>query len=342
MPSASIDDWAASRCGLDQMELEVRGNRATSNGSCRKGRRMMSRISHRSVVGPRENLEDAYLASTICASGAGDVAILSVCDGVGGEVYGELASSFAVAQIQVHVTTYLTATLGPNGTCQPVTDEVSRAISGALIAANDAIAICANQAPELSGMATTAVCAVAFSDALIVGWAGDSRCYRYSAGKLQRITNDHCTAVVSSAIDQSGPEETPDRSNERILTRYLGQGPKFTPDGLTTQIASRDIVLLCTDGLTDSLSDSDIRHWLDACRQGQINFEVLPQHLVNAAIRNGTADNTTVVCYEHGSTSACTPTWKHRTLIDGYVPSLARSLHAQSQKEKGYEHRIHK
>lgn len=294
----------------------------------------MSRISHSCAVGPRETFEDTMLASTLHAAGDVEASILVVCDGAGGESHEEVASALAIVQIQTVVTGHLTSVLGPGGTVEPDGRGVREAVGRALSAANDAIVDWAVEQPQLSGMATTAVCAVVLSDSLVVGWAGDSRCYRYHAGQFRQITRDHSEIAELLASGRIRQEEAPDHPAAHTITRFLGQGPSFQPQVCTTPIATDDIVVLCTDGLTDVLSSADIRTFIETYRCGSITFDDLPRGLVRAAVRNGTTDNTTVLCYEHGRAPSFVPTPTDRTVTDGYVLSIARSLHPQPQPRK--------
>lgn len=301
----------------------------------------MSRIAQHCSVGPRENLEDTMSASTFFGPGGTDITLLVVCDGVGGEAHGEVASAIAVAQIQATLTAHLAGALDPAGRGEVNVNGVVEAVTQALRAANDVITDNANQEPELSGMATTAVCAAVLPDSLIVGWAGDSRCYRYGAGTLQQITRDHSELAELLALGEIHPEQALGHPAAHTVTRFLGQGPLFRPETCSAPIANGDLVILCTDGLTDVLSAANISRWVESYRRGAVTFDELPRELIHAAVRDGTTDNTTVLCYEHGLAAPLVPSLNDRTVTDGYALAVARLLHPQPRKEIPYECNTH-
>lgn len=145
---------------------------------------------------------------------------------------------------------------------------------------------------SLSGMCTTMTAAVTHGTDLIVGHIGDSRAYLLHDGKLKQLTHDH---TVGARLVEDGthqPEDPLVFDLRSLLVQALGSNEEeCNPEVNDYLISDRDQLLLCTDGLTDMLTDSDIEHVLnsagsakEACRS-----------LLDLALKNGGRDNVTVV-----------------------------------------------
>jgi protein phosphatase len=253
-------------------------------------------ISCFSHPGPRENLEDAamsiHLQSTIPIKN--DKAILVLPDGAGGCKNGKVASRLAARTLLNSLIPHLNDSdeLGVEIPLTPA--EIITAIKSAFAEANDRIIRQATG--DYEGMATTAVCGLIADSTLYIGWVGDSRLYQFQNGHLYRRTHDH--SLVQEAMDRGelSPEDASCAPYAHIITKYLG-GPsdKGTPSIRICPVCLNDIILLCSDGLTDVIPDNKIAETIRDCVMGNLSFSQLPACLVEQALISGTLDNVTVL-----------------------------------------------
>ena len=255
-------------------------------------------VSFATNQGRRKRLEDAFGISKIVLPLLYDITatMLTICDGVGGNVGGDVASRAAVdsiaSSLAAHfVTSHRDAVLRP--------DSVSSFLTESLEQANRDVLHLASGQSGLQGMATAAVCAVIVNDRLHVSWVGDSRCYHYHNGNLEQITVDHSEvqALVDAGLIQS--QQAKSHPLSHTINRFLGQAGDFNPDARTCRLWPQDVILLCSDGLTDVLTDARIAHRIRTCQNAEFEFRGLSQRLVDEALAAGTSDNVTVLCCEN-------------------------------------------
>ena len=279
--------------------------------------------------GPRENIEDAVWAVTLTSQVPERVefSLLCAADGVGGHKHGEVASAIAVHMILAYLSSKLvslsSADLNP--------DAIVDALGASFKTTNTAILAAAAGDKRLSGMATTAVCAVIVNGVLYVAWVGDSRCYRFRDGKLVRVTRDH--SVVQELVDAGdlAPELANEHQLAHIISRHLGQAGTFEVETRIVPLIPGDVVLLCTDGLTDVVSDSTIAESIAEHLRAMSAFEDLPRQLVNRALKAGTQDNVTVLCLAYDPEQG--PCLDLRMTLSGsYGIELAKVLHHLSKE----------
>lgn len=287
----------------------------------------MSSVAVRSHIGLRENLEDAALAADFTAALFGRVGVLAVCDGVGGRQFGEVASALALAHIQGSMAAHCASARQARDGCEGQIEEIGRILSDSLVAANQLILQQAQATPELSGMATTVVCAVVLDETVIVAWAGDSRCYLLSESRLRRVTRDHSRVEELLDMGLLSVEEAASHPEAHTITRYLGQPDGFAPELRVCSIAEGDTVLLCTDGVTDVFAASDIERLMNSCLDGRGGYQRLPNVLIEEALAAGASDNLAVVCYQHEATGVIDENLG-RTSTGEYPVVAARTLHA--------------
>lgn len=207
---------------------------------------------------------------------------LSVCDGMGGENYGELASGIAVETIAAHA-----ANVYESG------EDFSFAISNCLDDANSRI--CAEINARGKRMGTTLAAIYAIQGKVICVNIGDTRVYHYSKGILEQISFDHThaqTIVDAGEVSMDNISRIPDAKR---LTRHLGVFPEeggLSPNiSVIDDVDDGDIILLCSDGLTDMLSDDEITAILST---GE-NAQGVASKLVRRALEVGGKDNITVM-----------------------------------------------
>jgi len=292
----------------------------------------VNHIAIHSDPGPRDTMEDAALAFSLPRGTPEFDAthVLLVFDGVGGQCFGEVASAEGVRHLASSLFAMLAArSVGLNSDSLGA-EHVVAAMCQALQMANQAICLRSSREPALKGMASTVVCGLVLGDTLVTGWAGDSKCYICTEAGLRQVTRDH--SRVQALIDR-GEIKCADAGSHpeaHVITRYLGQAAGFVPDIVVTALRPADLIVLCTDGLTDVVPDHNIAQAISECREGRIDLQHLASELVYQAIAAGTQDNTTVLCYRHGPDPL--NRILNRTCTAAYATAAARALHSTSKE----------
>jgi protein phosphatase len=139
-------------------------------------------------------------------------------------------------------------------------------------------------------MGTTVVASIIRQDAVYVAHAGDSRAYRVTETGITQLTRDH--SMVQAMVDrgQLTPSEAKDHPRKNIITRALGVDSRILIDFCEEPFEAKDVLLICTDGLTNMVEDEEILRLAREFPAGE-----LPEQLVSLANRNGGVDNVTVV-----------------------------------------------
>jgi PPM family protein phosphatase len=289
---------------------------------------MKVRIAMHADKGPRENLEDAMGAFTVVrhANEAIEVHGLAGFDGVGGEDYGEVAS--CIAQRVVEASLVAGIVLATVEQLPAKRDAAIReALKNALAQANEAILRQASENASLRGMSTTAVVALVVGDVLNVAWVGDSRCYLFRQGSIRPLTRDH--SEVQKLLDAGliDPKDAFLHPLAHTITRYLGSPSNAMPETTMCQLMAGDIVLVCTDGLTDVLGDQEIARLIARHQAGEFCFDDLPGCLIQHALDAGATDNVSVLCSQYQLDTALRPVLSGRTLTGAYPVAMAKALH---------------
>ena len=207
-----------------------------------------------------------------------------VADGMGGHAGGEVASRIAVSTIAG----LLKSALG-NG-------DAAGLIRAAIGQAGDAIRARAEAEPELHGMGTTLVLAICCGDSIQVAHLGDSRAYLIHDGAMEQLTEDHSLVAQMMKAGQLTAEEAPHFHLRNIVTKSLG-GPQVSePDLSVVEWAKGDHLLLCSDGLTNMVEESELRSLIS---EGGGDLERSCEEAVYMANRNGGRDNITLVLAYH-------------------------------------------
>lgn len=203
--------------------------------------------------------------------------LLAVADGMGGMVYGELASGLTIDSLR--------------RLDSPHHDDLLAALHRAAKEANERVAERISAEPRLEGMGTT-LTAVLF-DGTRFGFAhiGDSRGYLLREGSLQQFTVDH--TFVQSLVDDGrlSKEEARTHPHKNLITRAVQGQPETEPDLAFIELQPGDRVLLCSDGLTDPVDDQSIA---DTLRRHAAP-DAAASELVDLALQGGGPDNVTCV-----------------------------------------------
>jgi serine/threonine protein phosphatase PrpC len=209
-----------------------------------------------------------------------------VADGMGGAAAGETASRI-FAQTAEEIFT---------DNAPAAEQEIIESVQSIFRQANDRILAHVAKWPEHQGMGCTAELLAFTGAGFVIGHMGDSRTYRYRQGALKQLTKDH--SLVQDQIDQGliTAEQARTHSMRNVILRAVGVRPSPALDTLRGPVYTGDLFLLCSDGLTDMVSDEEIDQVL--ALEGDLGLKT--EHLVDMAKKAGGKDNITVVLAEIG------------------------------------------
>lgn len=216
-----------------------------------------------------------------------DVSLFLLADGLGGYNAGEIASTMAVSTLLAELTGALHEAQEAGQPFDP-----HRALIEGLADMNQAIFRAAQNSTAFEGMATTLVVAWLLGDRLWVAHTGDSRLYRMRAGELVQITRDHSFSQELLDAGMVTEEEVRLLPAKNLVTRALGAGADIEPEVHDYDVASGDVLLLCSDGLTEMVGPYEIAGLINACLP---DLPEVARRLVDMANEAGGRDNTSVV-----------------------------------------------
>jgi len=206
-----------------------------------------------------------------------------VADGMGGHNAGEVASAAAIASFCAHIKG------NTSGKTEP-----TMLLAEAAQFANEEVYKMSVEDETRNGMGTTLSACSFEAGKLVFAHIGDSRIYVYAGGVLTQITNDHTYAEELVRRGEITPEAAQDNPWQHMLTRALGTELDVAVDVGSVALQSGDMVLLCSDGLTNMVTDQVIAETLrDAALAG--NTKDVPETLIQLALQNGGADNISVI-----------------------------------------------
>jgi serine/threonine protein phosphatase PrpC len=231
---------------------------------------MVLRSSHATHPGARRSYnEDRFVDRP-------DLGLWAVADGAGGHQAGDVASGMIVAALEA---------IPPGLNAQAVLAEIRTRIDDVHARLLEESR---RRGPDVM-IASTAVVLCARGTHYACLWAGDSRAYRLAEGQLEQISHDH--SLVQELVDagQITPEAAEHHPNANIITRAVGatDGQALVLDKATDELRPGEKLLLCSDGLTKSLPESDIAALLGRADAAD--------RLIAAALANQARDNVTVV-----------------------------------------------
>lgn len=237
----------------------------------------------------RSENQDAYVVRSNEETGH---LICVVCDGMGGHNGGKIAGKLAS---DVFVDTCL------SNLRRGMSEQEIRSVAEfAVMAANSAVYERSREEGELRGMGTTLVSAIVWDGKAMLNNVGDSRAYliphtneeaaEESCGII-RITKDH--SLVEKLVDMGSITEEEARSHpdRNLITRALGPGAETVSDSYMVQLEQGDCLLLCTDGLIDTVTDQEMEHEIRSCADKNACLD----RLLEISKSRGAADNVTAV-----------------------------------------------
>ncbi len=230
----------------------------------------------------RDNNQDAYTVLEL----EGGAVLAVVCDGMGGAAEGALASSEAIKIIIEFIAERF----------QPDMSDISlkTLLISAVENANKHIYNISGSDESYEGMGTTVVASIIANSFVYIVHAGDSRAYKISEGDLTQLTRDH--SVVQNMLENGEitPEEAREHPSKHIITRALGVDEFIRTDFCQEPFEEDDILVLCSDGLTNYIRPEDILRLTSDC-----DYYKYADRLVNLANQNGGGDNITVVAVRY-------------------------------------------
>ena len=200
-----------------------------------------------------------------------------VCDGMGGHKAGEYASRYTVERIVASVS-------------RSRSEDPIRILKTAIHKANEILVIESQEDKEKRGMGTTVVAATILDNKMYVANVGDSRLYVIN-DTIEQITNDHSYVEEMIRIGKLKREEARAHEKKNVITRAVGAAEKVKVDFFEVDLKANDTVLLCSDGLTNMVSDEVIRQIVLSYKE----VDDISKELVSEANKNGGQDNITVV-----------------------------------------------
>jgi len=231
----------------------------------------------------RKHNQDVFQIST---SEVNDTVVLVVCDGMGGANAGNIASELAADTFMNHMDRHIDEYNSGHDLTY-----IAELMTEAVHVANDIVYQKSMSDEELNGMGTTLTAAVSTQDGVVVANVGDSRLYHVTFEKITQITRDH--SVVEDMIQRGEitRSEAHQHPSKNLITRVLGTSYDELPDIFYIDMKADDIIILCSDGLTNVVTDNEIQFELLRGTNVRESCEVL----VDMALGRGAPDNVTVV-----------------------------------------------
>lgn len=218
-----------------------------------------------------------------------NVAVLVVCDGIGGARAGAVASSVAADVFVKRIGFFLESSNDSS--------EISNEMIEAVRQANKAVYEKSAQNPEFSGMGTTITAVVSTNDGEVIANIGDSRAYLITGTSITQITRDHTVVEEMIARGSLTRAEAKLHPKKNLITRALGTSMNEVPDIYKLNMAAGEYILLCSDGLSDMITDSEFLQVL----QQNAGVQKSCEKFIKLALARGAPDNVTMVLYRKGN-----------------------------------------
>ncbi len=217
----------------------------------------------------RDHNEDSYAVEE-------ELDLYIVADGMGGHQAGEVASALAITTVVEHVRTHA------GGDRLSVLADAARMANAKVIEEGA-------RNRRRKGMGSTLVAMIRDGDDMGIAHVGDSRCYRFRDGKLERMTRDHSLIEELAGDDPIAHAALGGYSN--VITRAIGTAPDTEPDVRREKLREGDVFLLCSDGLSGVVKDPEIQKILS---RGNDLAERC-KDLIQAANEGGGPDNISTI-----------------------------------------------
>ncbi len=229
----------------------------------------------------RENNED-YISLPNENEG---IKLFILADGLGGVNAGEVASKTATKIVRDYIRSHFIE-------IERNKEELERIIKDSIIEANKKIIELGKSNPDYKGMGTTLIVVLIYRGRIHIGHVGDSRVYRLRQNIFRQITKDH--SYVQELVKQGtiSQEEAKTHPQKNILLKAIGGDEEIKPDVITKGFVKGDIILMCSDGLTNLVDDKYI---YEIIMQNMYDVNVACKKLIDKANRNGGLDNVSAI-----------------------------------------------
>lgn len=226
----------------------------------------------------RKENQDCFYTSELSVGNLPNLFI--VADGMGGHAGGKLASDTAM-------NSFIEAVSKSNS--EDVAD-----IFNSAVAFSNVKVIETSKDADMEGMGTTIVAATVIDNVLYAANVGDSRLYIVSPREIRQVTKDHSLVEEMVRLGELDPSKARTHEKKNVITRAIGVSDEVRPDIFKVELKEDDTILLCTDGLTNMVTDDMIRNIIITERDVIEKAE----KLIEEANNNGGKDNITVVLIE--------------------------------------------
>lgn len=206
-----------------------------------------------------------------------------VCDGMGGHKAGEYASRYTVERIIASVS-------------RSKAEDPIRILKAAIHKANEILVVESQEDKEKQGMGTTVVAATVIDNKMYVANVGDSRLYVIN-DTIEQITNDHSYVEEMIRIGKIKREDARKNEKKNLITRAVGAAEKIKADFFEVELRENDTILLCSDGLSNMVTDKIIYQIVKSSNK----VDSIAKTLVEEANKNGGTDNITVIVIKQDS-----------------------------------------
>ena len=230
----------------------------------------------------RDQNQDAFIVEPDCP-------LFLVADGMGGHRGGDLASEIVIQDLPVLIETKLAKIKNRN------TRNLHRLLTKAVTEQNRQLHLEGHSESGYKDMGSTLVLALILNQNAYIAALGDSRIYRLRRQKLRQLTPDHSVVAELLEKGQIEPEQAENHDAQGQLTQYVGMPAPPEPFVRTIPLIRQDRLLLCTDGLTDMLDDTQLQHIL----QNEPEPLSACKAAIDAANAAGGHDNITAVIIDY-------------------------------------------
>ena len=214
------------------------------------------------------------------------IAVLVVCDGMGGARAGGVASSLAAETFMRHIGKCIDDIISLS--------DISDKMSEAVCEANKVVFEKSSHDDEYAGMGTTLTAAISTPDGEVVVNVGDSRVYHTTRSKITQVTRDH--SVIEEIIARGDITRAQARIHPKkhLITRVLGTNRHESPDVFPLFLSDGEHILLCSDGLSNTVMDNEMLFEI----QRSTSTREACENLLNMALSRGAPDNVTAVIFK--------------------------------------------
>ena len=229
----------------------------------------------------RETNQDYYYASTEGKP------LFILCDGMGGHASGDVASKSTAESVSRYIKMHVPFDLD--------SEKARTLLTGAVVFANKLVFARSKTSIDFKGMGTTCDVCMADFDIMYISHVGDSRVYLLRGTEITPLTQDHTLIEELVKNGTISKEEAENHPNKHMITRAVGTEKTIESDFIKQKMQDGDMFLMCSDGLTNMLTDVQIK---DAMLVGG-DLKTTVKMLVDRANENGGLDNITAVLIKY-------------------------------------------